>query len=480
MILAVDIGTTVLKGALLTEDGIFRAIASRQMTFCDTADAGCYEAETDQWIEAFCSVSEELLPSLGSDSLRAVVISGNGPTLVPVAGDGTFLQPVMSWMDRRGTAQSAKIGSLQDFVIDPTFYFPKAMWIADNLPDVYSRTKFFLSCPESMAFWLTGAAVTILPGIKFEKYFWNDVLFEKTGMDKSKFPDFVKPGHITGKVTKKAGALTGLPEGIPVISAGPDFVVTLLGTAAVYPGRACDRAGTSEGINLCTEAYVQDKRLMGYGHVVEPWYNMSGIISTSGKALEWIRKQLGCEGQDYSDFLAPAGDAEAGCGGLLFLPYLAGERAPHWDPSARAAFIGLGLQHGSGDMVRAVLESTGFAMRDVIEVMAENGGFVEELRITGGPSRSPLWNQIKADITGRRLLVPESTESELLGNLVLALRSLGDTDELSESADRIVRIKRVYEPDSARHRIYSELFEIYRSSYSSLKGVFSGLSAFRK
>ena len=480
MILAFDIGTTILKGALLTGAGEFKGFTSRSMSLCDTVESGCYEAESGEWIEAFCSVSAELLRDVDKNLLRAVVISGNGPTLVPVSRDGTFLEPVMSWMDRRGVKQSERIGAVQDFVIDPTFYLPKAMWIADNLPDVYEETQFFLSCPESMAYWLTGEAVTILPGLKFEKYFWSEKLLDDLGMDKSRFPDFVKPGHITGTVTKKAAQLSGLPSGIPVISAGPDFIVTLLGTAAVYPGRACDRAGTSEGINLCTETYVEDPRLMGYGHVVEPWYNVSGIISTSGKALEWIKEQLGSGDEDYSFFLEAAAASSAGSDGLLFLPYLTGERAPHWDPAARGAFIGLGLHHDRGDMTRAVLESIGYAMRDVIDVMAENGGAVEELRITGGPSKSPLWNQIKADITGRRLLVPESPESELLGNLVLALRSLGDTDSLSETADRVVKIRDIYKPDNTRHEMYTEYYELYRESYRKLKELFGPLGAVKR
>ncbi|MDC7226598.1 MAG: FGGY-family carbohydrate kinase [Spirochaetales bacterium] len=484
MILAFDIGTTVLKGALLSEDGEFLSLSSRNMSLRDTLESGFYESDSGEWIESFCSVSAELLSNFDKNRLRAVVISGNGPTLVPVAKDGTFLEPVMSWIDRRGTKQSEKIGQVQDFVIDPTFYLPKAMWIADNLPEVYEKTGFFLSCPESMAFWLTGTAVTILPGLKFEKYFWSDKLLSDLGLDKNKFPDFVKPGHVTGSISKSAAAASGLPEGIPVVSAGPDFVVTLLGTAAVYPGRACDRSGTSEGINLCTETYVEDPRLMGYGHVVEPLYNVSGIISTSGKALEWIKAQLTPSGTDvsadYSVFIDAAASSPSGADGLLFLPYLAGERAPHWDPSARGAFLGLGLHHDRCDMIRAVLESTGYAMRDVIEVMTENGGRVDEMRITGGPSKSGLWNQIKADITGRRLLVPESTESELLGNLVIALRALGDTDELAASADRIVRIKDVYEPDAGRHAIYSEYFELYRESYRLLKPLFGPLAAARE
>ncbi len=475
MILVFDIGTTVLKGGLLTDCGSLKSVASKALALGAVGEKGCFEAEPAEWIESFKAVSAELLNGFDVLSLRAVVISGNGPTLVPVAKDGSFLKPVMSWLDRRGTAESKKTGIIQGFVIDPTFYLPKAMWIASNRPDVYEKTETFLSCPEAMAFWLTGESVTILPGQKFEKYFWNDELLEKTGMDKSKFPDFKKPGHITGTISTKGANESGLPAGIPVVSAGPDFIVSQLGTASVYPGRACDRAGTSEGINLCTDKYIEDPRLMGYGHIVEPWYNVSGIISTSGKSVEWIRRQLGGEMLSYKDFLAGAADSSAGAEGLIFLPYLAGERAPHWDPSLRASFIGLGLYHGPSEIKRAVLEATGYAMRDVMDVMAGNDAHVDELRITGAPSKSRLWNQIKADITGRRLLVPESSESELIGDFIIGLKALGDTDSLAETADKTVRIKEVFEPDQDNHRLYSEYFEVYRESYKNLRDVFVSL-----
>jgi xylulokinase len=476
MIAAFDIGTTVLKGALFSEKGAFLKFSSRILVPSDAGEKGCYEADTDRWKSSFSEISAELLDSESRSDLRAVVISGNGPTLVPVGRDGSFLEPVMTWMDRRGTAQAEKIRELQDFYIDPTFYLPKALWIMDECPEVYEKTDFFLSCPESMAYWLTGEALTILPGLNFEKYFWRPELLNSLGIDKDKFPGFRKPGHIAGKITKTASAESGLPAGIPVVSAGPDFVVTLLGTAAVYPGRACDRSGTSEGINLCTDKYVEDPRLMGYGHVVEPWFNVSGIISTSGRALEWTRDRLGSPQQKFADFLKAAEDIKAGSDKLIFLPYLAGERAPHWDPAARGAFIGLGLNHGRGEMIKSVLESVGYAILDVIEVMSENGAEVDELRITGGPSKSPLWNQIKSDITGRKILVPESSESELLGNLVLALRALGETDDLAGAADRVVRIKTVYEPDIDATKIYREYFELYKESYKSLKQIFASLN----
>ncbi len=480
MILVFDIGTTVIKGALLSEEGEFRCLASRSLRMIETSRVDYYEADTPQWKMAFREISTELLAGQGvASSIRAVAVSGNGPTLVPVDRSGEFLKPVMTWMDRRGTVESSMIQEHQDFYLDPTFYLPKALWLANNRPDIYERTRYFLSCPESITYWLTGEAVTILPGRHFEKYFWSNELLEKLGLDNSKFPGFVKPGTIVGKVTASGSIESGLPANIPVVAAGPDFIVSQLGTASVYPGRACDRAGTSEGINLCTQNYITDTRLMGYGHIIEPWFNVSGIISTSGRAQDWIINAFGCGHLNKEEFLDETKGVSPGSEKLLFLPYLTGERAPLWDPDARGAFIGLGLNHGRSEMVKAVLESIGYAMRDVLEVMSENGANISELRITGGPSKSNIWNQIKADITGKNLLVPESTESELLGGLSLALCALGDSNNLADTADRIVRIKKVYEPQKANRGIYNEMFDIYRESYGGLKSVFNSLAAIK-
>lgn len=477
MIAAYDIGTTVLKGALLSEEGEFLAFSSRKLEMINTGKPGYYEADPHQWKQAVNEITTENLAAVGPGSdVRAAIISGNGPTLVPVSHSGEFLSPVMSWMDRRGTAETARIKEVSGRYLDPTFYLPKALWLAKNRPDVYAETGHFLSCPESLLFWLTGEAVTVLPGSHFLQYFWDKKLLGDLGLDSDKFPEFTKPGKLTGTVSAAGALASGLPQGMPVISAGADFIVSLLGTGAVYPGRACDRAGTSEGINLCTEITISDPRLMWYGHVVEPWYNISGIISTSGRAFDWIKDVTGAGSLRNDELDAEADQARPGADRLLFLPYLTGERAPLWDPNARGAFIGLGLNHTRKEMVRAVLESVGFAMRDVIEVMAEHGAQIDDLRITGGPSKSALWNQIKADITGKNLLVPESTESELLGDLALALYGLGDTDNLAETADSIVKISKIYEPRKENRGLYEDMFELYRGSYNGLKNIFSNLA----
>jgi xylulokinase len=215
---------------------------------------------------------------------------------------------------------------------------------------------------------------------------------------------------------------------------------------------------------------------MSYGHVAKPYFNLSGIISTSGKALEWVRSLCNDQNTSFESLLELAGQTAPGAKRLLFLPYLTGERAPLWDPLAKGSFIGLSLNHGKGEMIRAVLESTGFAMRHVIEVMEEHGVRVTELRVTGTPARSELWNQIKADISGRCILLPEEPESELQGDLCIALYGLGDYSNLAEAADKIVRIRKVYEPRQEYKGLYDKLFNEYKESYKGLRDIFHRLS----
>jgi xylulokinase len=482
MILTFDIGTTVLKGGLFSRDGQLLFKETAPMRLLKSDDPLFHESDPAGWEQALKEIifrfKESALKDCSENKLclDAIVISGNGPTLVPVSLEGKALGKALSWMDRRGVEEARFIEEQSDTYIDPTFYLPKALWIKRHRPEIYEKTGMFLSCPEYLVFLLTGRGVTILPGSHFTKWFWTEDLLEKIGLEKEKFPPFVKPGDIVGQIIPEMAELLDLESVAPVIAGGPDFIMSLLGTGAVYPGRACDRAGTSEGINLCCEALIRDDRLMSYGHVVEPYFNLSGIISTSGKALEWVRTLCSDQNTSFESLLELAGQTAPGAKKLLFLPYLTGERAPLWDPLAKGAFIGLSLNHGKGEMIKAVLESTGFAMRHVIEVIEEHGVKVTELRVTGTPARSELWNQIKADISGRCILLPDEPESELQGDLCIALYGLGDYSNLAEAADKIVRIRKTYEPRQEYKELYDKLFNEYKESYKGLRDIFHRLS----
>jgi xylulokinase len=475
MLLAVDVGTTQLKAGLFDLDGQPRTRAEVPLALLPNPDPLRHEADPRAWVEALRRAAAAL-GATGAAPLDAVVVSGNGPTLVPVGADGAPIAPAMTWMDRRGIEEARTVSEASGAPSDPTFYLPKALWIFRNRPRLYEQARWFFSCPEYLAFVLTGVPSMFLPTPQYTRYIWDEPLIAALGMDPGRFPPFVPSGRILGRVSPAGEAATGIPAGVPVVSGGPDFIVSLLGTATIAAGRACVRAGTSEGVNLCSDRPISDRRLLCVSHVAPGCWNVSGMISTSGKALEWCRGALGRAGESWESLFAEIEKVPAGADRLLFLPYLAGERAPLWDPRARGAFVGLTLNHGSAAMLRAVAESVGFAIRDVVAAMEELGLPVQDLRITGRPARNRVWNQIRADIAGRRILVPEAEDSDLAGDACLALAALGVHGSPSEAAEAIVRIGSVYEPRAERTRVYDELFALYRESYRGLRAVFEKLS----
>ncbi|HEY9054616.1 MAG TPA: FGGY-family carbohydrate kinase [Rectinemataceae bacterium] len=491
MILAVDLGTSSAKAALFSRKGDVLAVGSSPIDKIASPQSGvsadpmAQEVDAEAWSRAFA----RLLPDLrsraaqaeagrGNEALECIAVSGNGPSLVPVGDSGLPLAPAITWMDRRAVTEAAMASKVAGRPLDPTYNLPKALWFKRFKPDMYERTARFSSCPEYLCGRLTGCWRTFLPAQGFQPIIWDSASLRALGLDESKFPPFIGLGQVLGRVSLSASREFGIPEGIPVVSGGPDFVVSLIGTATTRPGRACDRAGSSEGINLCHEgSFPQDSRLLVMPHVIEPYLNVSGAISTTGRALAWFMEASRAGGGDFEELFDSIGMVEPGAGRLVFLPYLAGERAPLWDPDARAAFLGLNLTHRFEHMARAVAESAGYAIRDVVEAMGSRGAKVSELRVSGGPARNPAWNQIKADITGLPLLVPRFPHAELMGDLCLALSALGDYPGPAEAAETLVTMERAHEPIAALRSLYDDLFGAYQEGYRALKPVFARLAA---
>jgi xylulokinase len=477
LLLVIDIGTSAFKSALYGFDGVCRGRAERGLSMTADGDGRC-EADPGQWLRAFAECCARLGPM---PETEAVVISGNGPTLVPVTGEPALEDRNLSlpaaaarlWLDRRAVEESKKVSAVLGEYVDPGFYLPKALFVKNHEGPLYEKTRAFLSCPEYLACALTGEARTVIPSEGFERWFWNDGILGVLGLDRTKFPPFVSPGEVIGTLTGAAAERFALRPRIPVIAGGPDFFTSILGTGAVRPGDACDRSGTSEGINVCTEKRIVDSRLMSYGHPAKPYWNLSGIISTTGKAIDRIMAILGMEAGTYGEFFALADQAALGAGGLVFLPYLAGERAPVWDSRARGVFAGLGLATGRAEFARSAAEGICFAVRDVITVMREAGAPVRNLRVSGGPAASAFLNQLKADVSGCEVLVPEEEDAELLGLTALGAAACGKFASAAEASAALVKIKGVFHPDEKKIPLYEGRFAGYRELYRSLKNYFA-------
>ncbi|GHV66350.1 xylulokinase [Spirochaetia bacterium] len=474
MILAIDIGTSTYKAALFGTNGSIGRIFTAPLAI-SIGGASRHETNPEGWLRAFENVLSRMGPV---NTVDTIVISGNGPTLVPVTGEPAVSQAGLSlesgtarlWLDRRAGQEAKTVSALEGAFVDPSFFLPKALAVKNREPELYQKTRYFLSTPEYLSYALTGAARIIFPSEGFERWFWDDQVLEGAGLDKGKFPPFIFPGEVVGTLLPAVASHFGFNERVRVIAGGPDFFVSILGTGTTAPGDACDRGGTSEGINVCTINRITDKRLMSYGHPIGPFWNLSGIISTSGKAIAWGRELLGIEHLPHAAFYELAGNA--GAGTPLFLPYLSGERAPIWDPAARGVFSGLSLSTGRAEIARSIAEGICFAIRDVVEVMEEAGAPVRELRVTGGPAESEFLNQLKADISGRPVLLPAIKEAELLGLAVIGAAAQGKYASLKEAAGDMVRIERTFIPDPDKGRRYAESFESYRGLYRSLKPHF--------
>ena len=474
VILAYDIGTTHLKGAVVDAGGRVLANARVPVRGLPGAEPLASEIDPDAWLSGIALVTAQL-GLRDREHLKGVVVSGNGPTLVAVDITGEPVGPALGWQDRRAVDEAELVAEFSGSYLDESFYLPKALWMMRRRPVQYARTRWFLPSAEFLDFVLTGHAHRVNSTPAFAELFWNESAIRRVGLDPDRFPPFVEPGDRVGTVTGQAADSLGVPEGLPVFAGGPDFLMSILGAAATQPGRACDRTGTSEGINLCWHRPVQDRRLLCFPHIVHGVYNIAAILSSSGSSLSWAAGTIAGFDGDVDALIAAAAGAPPGAGRLLFLPFLSPERFPLWDPHARGAFVGITRVHGPDEMARAVVESTGFAVRAAIEVMESYGAQVADLRATGRLSRSPAWCQARADVTGRRVLAGDQEDADLVGNACVGFYGLDAYDSLAAASESLVRFDRVYQPAAAHREMYSGLYAAFRTACVGLAETFSGL-----
>lgn len=458
-VLAIDVGTSVVKCALVQADGS-TALAAQPVAAA-AAGGGVHEVDAEGWLRA---VARNVAALGAPRALAAVVVTGNGPTIVPAAADARPLHPAITWLDRRSGAEARLIGERTGRPREAGFFLSKIFWVQRHAPQLYRRTHGFVSGPEYVELRLTGHWHTNLPAPGFQRFYWHSELVEELGMDPAKLPPFTATGAPVGVTSRRAAGELGIPAAVPVFAGAPDYVMALLGTAAVREGDTCNRSGSSDGVNHCTASPVDDPRLLCLPHLVAGLFTASGVISTTGSALEWFARLM----NDDGELFRRAARAPAGAGGVLFLPYLAGERTPLWRDDVRGVFSGLGLEHGRPELARAVLEAVGYALRDSIGLIEAHGGKVDAIRLAGARGGSRWLNQIKADIVGRRLLVPAVLDAELTGCACVAARALGADPSFAAAARRLVRIVDTIEPRARYAARYAEGFARYKREQARL------------
>ena len=398
MYCGIDIGTSAIKCALIDENGSVIGFGRAAVGLYRGTHQDSWESDPAEWLKATANAFGQAAstPEYNPARLRGLAISGNGPTLVAAGADGLPIGLASSWMDRSAVIEADRASAVAGRRIDPSFYLPKVLKLMGS--PASSSIKRFFSGPEYLAFMLGAMPVSFLPDAYYDRHIWVLETASAMGLDEALFPPYIAPARVIGKVHALAAEATGLPVGLPLVSAFPDFLAALAGSGTVRPGMACDRSGSSEALNLCALKPYQDQSIFSLPHVIPGLWNLSGGLSTSGKALEWFSHAGGYSGAQGDTLNREASQVSAGADGVLFLPYLTGERAPLWNKDIRGAFLGLSMNNGRKEMARAVLESIAFALRLAAERMVEGGFALDVVRCSGGAARDNTLNGIKAGV----------------------------------------------------------------------------------
>ncbi len=468
VLVAVDLGTSAAKVGVLGLDGRLRGFARVPYGLLLDGAPGRAEQRPDAWWTALVrgvGIARAEAGAGGPVEPLAICAVGQGPTLVATGADGRALAPAITWLDRRAGEQTAAAAAAigrQGWVVG---LLGRARLLAALRPDVVERTTWLLAAWDHLAFRLTGIAAAALQD-PTEAITAAEA--RVVGLDERIAPPAVRAGTVVGGLLPGPAAELGLPAGLPVVAGANDAIATFLGAGLTAPGQAIDTGGTSGGFGLYVDGPVAAPPLWTGPAPLPGLHYVGGAMAGTGKALDWyVGEALGGT-IALPELLAEAAEAPAGAGGLLFLPYLAGERWPLHDPTARGAFVGLTLGHRRAHLTRAILEAAAFALRHVAAPARAAGLPFVELRVTGGTAASRLWNQVKADVVGVEVAVPAVAEASVAGAAILAAVGAGVAADEHAAIAALVRVAERLAPDPTARAVYDRLAAEYQELHARL------------
>jgi xylulokinase len=489
--LAIDIGTQSSRAAILTAEGETLALVSRPHSMA-TPRPGWAEQNPEHWWEATVdNVRDVLSQSDGRVGIAAVAVCGQMHGTVPVARDGTALTPaVQLWCDKRAAGIAEEISAAHDpaALMGMAGNIPTAAWSGFKMawmrryqPEIYDQAWAILTPKDFVNLRLTGeigtdrteASGSFLMDVQSAE--WSSTLIALLGLEAEKLPAIHASSDIIAGVSVEASRQTGLPSGTPVVAGSGDMLALLLGTGITAPGIACDISGTASIVSFHAGAPVTDSRLMNL-HATGPHWIAFGILDSGGGSLRWWRDQFmsdGAGGGDaiYDQMMSEAAAVPAGCEGLLFLPYLLGERTLG-SAASRGVFFGFHPRHGRAHATRAILEGICFDLRQSLEIAREAGIPVNEMRTGGGGARSEFWSGIKADVYALPVAAIEHEEAGILGAAMLAMVGAGVFPSESAAAAHLVRPREGIEPDVEAIAVYDRHYRLFRTLHDRLQSVY--------
>ncbi|KUO41339.1 MAG: xylulose kinase [Hadesarchaea archaeon DG-33] len=498
-LIGIDVGTTGVKVLLINEKGLVVSRAFMEYPL-HIPQLGWAEQNPENWWDATVKGVKKVLEDsvLSSEEVTALGLTGQMHGSVFLDKKNHVLRPAILWCDQRTASQCAeiteKIGRdrLIQLTCNPTFTgftAPKILWVRENEPDIYKKSNKILLPKDYIRFKLTGdyatdvsdASGTSLLDVKKRK--WSEKVLDELNIREDLLPKVYESPEITGEISREASASTGLKLGTPVVGGAGDNAAGAVGSGVIKEGVVWASIGTSGVVFAsCDKPKTDPKgRIHTFCHAVPKKWHLMGVMLSAGGSLRWFRDNLGgleiqagkLTGEDPYVFLdAEASRAEPGCKGLIFLPYLAGERTPHGDPNARGVFFGLTLHHGKPHLVRSVMEGVAYGMRDSLGIMKGLGIKIDQIRALGGGARSNLWRQIQADVYGAELVTINVEEGPAFGAALLAGVGAKVYSSIGKACERTIKKVSRTEPIKENLKIYDKYYEIYKSLYPALKSCF--------
>ncbi len=487
-LLGLDISTTGAKALIINDAGAVIATHTTPQPISQPQPLWSEQNPSDWWQGIVLSIRAVIAAS-GINDFAAIGLTGQMHGLVLLDAQGKVLRPAILWNDQRTQKQcdaiTERIGFERLIALTGNraltgFTAPKILWVQENEPETFARTAHMLLPKDYIRYQLSGdtvmdlsdAAGTSLLDVAHRR--WSAEVVAALGIPETWLPRLAEGSEVTGVVSAAAAAETGLKVGTPIVGGGGDQAAGAVGVGAVESGIIGLVVGTSGVVfaPLSSYAFEPQGRLHAFCHAVPGMWHFMGVMLSAAGSLQWYHDTL-AHGESFDDLIAPAADIAPGAEGLLFLPYLTGERTPHPDPLARGAFVGLTARHTRAHMTRAVLEGVAFGLKDSFRLIQEVApGGVREVRISGGGAKSLIWRQIMADVLGATLVTTNSTEGAAFGAALLAAVGAGVYADVPTACRATIHTSDPVAP-SAHEPAYRAAYETYQALYPALKEIFT-------
>ena len=501
IILGIDIGTSSSKVIAFDQNLEILGKTSNKYETIFPDNYKC-EQNPDRWWSSTIGGLKKLIidSNLNLKSVVGIGVSSQAPTIVPVDSKGTALRNAFMYSDIRSIEEFVEIKKYineEELVkitgnkLDPFFGLSKIFWMKKHEPHLYQKTYKFLPANSYINFKLTDissidiATASLYQLLDISKKLWSKNLCNKLGLDLEKLPNIYNGGEIIGNISKKTASTTGLPQGVPVIACSHDGAASALSAGIIKPGIVAEMNGTSTVLFTFLEKLNINTKFILSSHVLKDCFLFLSAINSTGGSLNWFKDHLykkttrnvsdNIESNLFKSMTQESILSPPGSNGLVFLPYISGERSPIWDPYARGVFFGVSSNSSRSDFIRSIFEGTSFAVKHNIQSLENIGYKIDEIRSVGGLTKNKFWNQLKADILGKPILILEKSVGAPFGNALIVGKSLNLFNDFFGIINDKVKIKEKYSPDFKNFRLYERLFKVYKNIYLNLKDDFRDL-----